>query len=186
MKKGKFLFFLIVLICFFCSACVDYKGINENSELNNLEHEATLGDIDNDGIIESVSVNGSEIYLLSEKKQIALLKTNNEWKKPCVQACVIDVDNDDDYEIVVSISDESIEEAGRYLSVYLIDNNENGAYGLREFPIEVNSDGSSSGLQVSAVPKENYLYEVKCLEYTFFLDATRIYGLSRLNSENIQ
>lgn len=187
MKKGKIL--LIMLICFFCSACVDYKSINEketNRDLDNLFCEMSIGDIDSDGVIEIVSVDGSEIRLLSEKKPIALLKTDNEWKKPYMQVCVIDIDNDDSNEVVITISDESIEEKGRFLSVYIIDKDEYGVYELRSFPMEIDSGGRCSGVEVSVVPRENYMYEVKCLEHSFLIDATRIYGLSRLNAENIR
>ena len=68
--------------------------------------------------------------------------------------------------------------------MYLIDVNNEGEYYLREFPSELATVYSKSGIEADVCVKGKFLYEIKCKDKEFTIDVSRLYSLSTISIED--
>lgn len=184
MKRNKLIIIIIAQIILF-TGCINYQAIADKQ----FEQETTvgekfyLGDMNNDGRTESLVVDGWTIKLLADTKVLAQFEPNKSIEYLYASGTVIDIDNDNTNEVVIyaaTKSDTSIV----FASIYLIDVDENQKYYLREFPNELASIYSTTGIDADISIKDKFLYEIKCENKKIIVDVSRIYGLSTISVEN--
>ena len=175
----------VTIIAFVCFACVDYK--TEVSKLQQTEQEKIelqkmmIGDVNRDGIKEYLLVEGSRFKIMSEKKCDFEFEPIKSVGYSYVNVLVNDIDEDETNEIVILAVVYDAQRVDRLFSVFMLDQNSEGQYYLRVLPTELKNIAATSGIDADIIPKDNYIYEVKCLNRVFKIDVSRVYGLSFLS-----
>lgn len=184
--KIKGIILLIGMYVMLLTACVDYQAIMEQQTgINtNAEESAILGDVNGDGRIETLSIDGSIIRLVSGSSILMDFEPNSNINYLYASPVVIDIDGDEINEIVVFAATDSESTSIVFASIYVIDVNNQGEYYSRELPTELATIYSTSGINADICAKDKFLYEIKCKDKEFIIDASRIYGLSTITIED--
>ena len=193
--KKKLLAIVCMMMVGILASCVNYEKIIEEEKLapEMLEEEigvlvADLGDINSNGYTEKVSVEKNVLKLTDGAKICYRTDLASEYIYTNIRALMTDLDADKQMEIVFLLESE-IECFGSYnpeklYDVFVLNSNESGEYSLAQFPNEVDSKASYSGLFVNVKATGEFEYKVKCMEFETTVNLSRHYKESLLVGES--
>lgn len=190
MKRRVLLLILLLMCCGSIVACADFEGALEKQEnsTDNKDDKAdldgyvegvnkiTIGDVNNDDKEDAIVIDKSMISLMSGTKVIQKFEPDSNFEYKKVNAIVNDVDNDGENEIIVMAS---IGGNAPVYCLYLLNMVEQ-KYSLVEFPNEISTLTTNTGIDAQVIPKEFLKYEIKGKDFLFTIDVSRSYGVSTM------
>lgn len=189
MRKRLLIFIVLVCMMASMSACADFEGALTEESAENQEigdyvegvNKITIGDVNNDDKVDAIVIDNSVIFLISGEKvlQEFELDTSFEYKK--VNAIVNDIDGDNQYEIIVMAS---IGGNAPIYCIYILDKMQNEEYFIREFPNELSTLATNSGIDAKVLPVDFLVYEINGDGFSFKIDVARSYGVSTLSEQD--
>ena len=177
-------------------ACADFEGAlkkYENSTEGKEDKEdkedldkyvegvnkITIGDVNNDDKEDAIVIDNSTISLISGTKVIQKFEPDNSFEYKKVNAIVNDIDDDGKHEIIVMAS---IGGDNPIYCLYLLDM-VGQKYTLVEFPNEISTLTTNTGIDAQVIPIEFLKYEIKGKDFAFTLDVSRNYGVSTMSEQ---
>lgn len=196
--RKKLLGIVCIMVIGISTSCVNYEKIIEEKEgdkgiVEANEEEigvlvADLGDINDNGHTEKVIVEKNILKLTDGAKICYRTDVASDYIYTNIRAIMTDLDGDKQMEIAVLLESE-IECFGSYnpeklYDVFVLNSNESGEYSLAQFPNEVDSKASYSGLCVDVTASGRFEYKVKCMEFETTINLSRHYKESLLLGES--
>lgn len=183
-NKRNILLIVSVVLTIMLSGCIDYDQLVEDQfESDETKVDiVSLGDINDDGKEEKLEVDSTVLKLFSGTRIVEKFDLNQDFEYYSLKAYVVDIDNDDVKEIIALI------ESGQrtVYTVKILNQVDGGRFELYDFPEEIVSNESISGISANVSAKEDFIYVISKGNFSAEINASRIYGLSMCEKEDYE
>ena len=192
--KKRILSIVCISVIGLLTGCVNYDKIIEERQKKEEESQkmdeakgiivAELGDINNNGYTEKLILEKNVLKLTDGAEIVFRTYIDAEYLYTGLRAITTDLDNDKQNEVAVLL-ESTLESYGslkteKIYDVLVLNSNETGEYSLNEFPNEVSSKASFSGVSVDVKAVGEFEYQVEYRDIKTVVNVARLYKESLL------